>query len=202
MKPVHQTQILKHHEPLGHIDYGPRKARLFNMRNSLNTFEDNDAVLKQLNKGRSPTLRHVSRTQRVNLDRHYDSINLNPMIQIKYTNTTQQWADILTKGSFAGDRWTQLTLLVNIMTFPRSNLSASSAVVNPSFSSIGKRARESFPASTSAKSKPVHCSAMIAIKINDKNADLDDHAIPPTDYRAGGDSERVELCQQGSQKSP
>ena len=40
-----------------------------------------------------------------------------------------------TQGSFTRDRWTQLTLLMNIMThttFTESNLSVSSAVVNPS----------------------------------------------------------------------
>ena len=61
-------------------------------------------------------MRHVSRTHRVDLDRLYDRMNLDPMTQIKYVNTTQQLADILTKGSRTRDRWTQLTLLVNIMT--------------------------------------------------------------------------------------
>ena len=44
-------------------------------------------------KGRSPTMRHVSRTHRVALD----SINLDPKIQIKYTDTKNQLADMLTK---------------------------------------------------------------------------------------------------------
>ena len=46
------------------------------------------------------------------------------------------------KGSFTEDRWTQLTLLVNIMTHTtatQSNLSVSSAVVSL-FSSMDKRA--------------------------------------------------------------
>ena len=65
-----------------------------------------------------------------------------------------------TKGSFTGDRWTKLTLLVNIMThttFTHSNLSVSSAVVSLSFSSMSKRARGCFATSASAKQKPVHC---------------------------------------------
>ena len=58
---------------------------------------------------------------------------------------------------------------------------------------MSKRARESFAAPASAKQKPVHCTAMIARKIDDKNADMDHH-------EAGGDSKHEELCQQDPQK--
>ena len=85
-------------------------------KTSIYIFEDNEAVLKQMNKSRSPTMRDVSRTHRVDLDRLYDRIHSDPMIQIKYVNAKQQLADILTKGSFTEDRLTQLTLLVNSMT--------------------------------------------------------------------------------------
>ena len=106
------------------------------------------------------------------------------MIQIKYVNTTLQFVDIHTKGSLTRDRWTQLTLLPNIMTHTissRSHLSVSSVVVSPWFSARCG----SFAASASAKQKPVHCTAMTARNLNDKNAD-----------EAGGDSKREELCQQ------
>ena len=106
---------------------------------------------------------------------------------------------VATKGSFTRDRWAQLTLPVNIMThttFLQTNLSVSSAVVNPLLSSMSKRARESFAAAASANQEPVHCTAMIARRINDKNADTDHYAVPPPDYKAGGDSNSEELCQQ------
>ena len=45
--------------------------------------EDNEAVIKNVIKGRSPTLRHVSRTHSVALDWLFDRINLDPKIQIK-----------------------------------------------------------------------------------------------------------------------
>ena len=45
--------------------------------------EDNEAVIKIIMKGRSPTMRHVSRTNRVALDWLFDRINLDPKIQIK-----------------------------------------------------------------------------------------------------------------------
>ena len=53
----------------------------------LYVFEDNDAVIKMIIKGRSPTMRHVSRTHRVALDWLFDRINLDSKIQIKYIDT-------------------------------------------------------------------------------------------------------------------
>ena len=68
-------------------------------------FEDNEAVIKMIVKGRSPTMRHVSRTHRVALDWLYDRINLDPKIQIKSIDTKNHLADILTKGNFTRDEW-------------------------------------------------------------------------------------------------
>ena len=50
----------------------------------LYVFEDNEAVIKMIMKGRSPTMRHVSRTHRVALDWLFDRIYLDTKIQIKY----------------------------------------------------------------------------------------------------------------------
>ena len=63
-------------------------------------FEDNEAVIKMMIKGRSPTMRHVFRTDRVALDWLFDRINLEPKIHIKYVDTKNQLADILTEESF------------------------------------------------------------------------------------------------------
>ena len=63
-------------------------------------FEDNEAVIKMIIKGRSPKMRHVSRTDRVALDWLFDRNNLDPKIQIKYIDTKNQLADILTNGHF------------------------------------------------------------------------------------------------------
>ena len=46
------------------------------------------------------TMRHVSRTHRVALDWLFDRINLDPKIQIKYIDTKNLLADILTKWKF------------------------------------------------------------------------------------------------------
>ena len=64
--------------------------------------EDNEALIKMIIKGRSPTMK---RTHRVSLDGLFDRINLDPKIQIKYIDTKNQLADILTKGNFTRDEW-------------------------------------------------------------------------------------------------
>ena len=62
-------------------------------------------------------MRHVSRTHRVALDRLFHRINLDPKIQIKYVDTKNQLADILTKGNFTRDEWNHLLRLFNILSF-------------------------------------------------------------------------------------
>ena len=127
------------------------------------------------------------------------------MIQIKYVNTTQQLSHILAKGSLTRDRWTQLALLVNIMSHTRyaqSNLSVSSANVNPLFSIMSKRTGECFAASASAKQKPVRCTAMTVRKPNSNNADMDRHAALPSNHEAGGHCKREELSASPPNNSP
>ena len=67
-----------------------------------------------ITKGRSPTMRHVSRTHRVALGWLLDRINLDPKIQIKDIDTKNQLADILTKGTFTRNEWNHLLCLCNI----------------------------------------------------------------------------------------
>ena len=62
-------------------------------------------------------MRHVSRTHRVALDWQFDRINLDPKIQIKYIDTKNQLADMLTKGNFTRDEWNHLLCLLNISQF-------------------------------------------------------------------------------------
>ena len=87
----------------------------------LNIFEDNEAVIKMIIKGRSPTMRHVSRIHRVALDWLFDRINLDPKIQIRYIDTKNQLADILTKENFTRDEWNHLLCLFNISHFSSIN---------------------------------------------------------------------------------
>ena len=83
----------------------------------LYVLEDNEAVIKMIIKGRSPTMRHISRTHRVALDRLFDRINLDPKIRFKYIDTKNQLADTLPKGNFIRDEWNHLLCLFNISYF-------------------------------------------------------------------------------------
>ena len=82
------------------MDYVASNVQSASQEALLYVFEDKKAVIKLIIKGRSPTMRHVSRTHRVALGWLFDRINLDPKIQIKYIDTKNQLADILTKGEF------------------------------------------------------------------------------------------------------
>ena len=109
------------------IDAVPSNVQSARQEALLCVFEDNDAVIKMIMKGRSPTMRHVSRTHRVALDWLFDRINLDPKIQIKYIDTKNQLADILTKGNFTRDVWNHLLNLLNISHFSSTACSAAMA---------------------------------------------------------------------------
>ena len=112
----------------------------------LYVFEDNEAVIKMIIKGRSPTMRHVSRTHRVALDWLFDRIKLDPKIQIKYIDTKKQLADILTKGNFTRDEWTHFLCLFKMSHFSSIN----------SVKAMSKRTQEDAGEErVTAKSKPM-----------------------------------------------
>ena len=109
-------------------------------------FEDNEAVIKMIIKVRSPTMRHVSRTHRIALDWLFDRINLDSKIQIKYIDTKNQLADILTKGNLTCHEWNHLLCLFNISHFSSIN----------NLEAISKRTQEDAGEErVTAKSKPM-----------------------------------------------
>ena len=99
-------------DDLNNSDFVSSNANSSRKEAMLYIFEDNEAVIKIIIKGRSPTMRHVSRTHRVALDWLFDRINLDPKIQIKNIDTKNQLADILTKGNFTRDEWNHLFVFV------------------------------------------------------------------------------------------
>ena len=114
-KPVHKRQ--KSHSKIDvvkDIDLVPSNVQSANREVLLCVFEDSEAVIKMIIKGRSPTMRHVSSTHRVALDWLFDRINLDSKIQIKYIDTKNQLAHILTRGNFTRDEWNHLLTLFNI----------------------------------------------------------------------------------------
>ena len=109
------------------IDSVPSNVQSARQEALLYVFEDNEAAIKMIMKGRSPTMRHVSRTHRVALDWLFDRINLDSKIQIKYIDTKNKLADILTKGNFTRDEWNHLLNLFNISLFSSTICSATMA---------------------------------------------------------------------------
>ena len=131
---------------LDNIDCVPSNVQSSHQEALLYVFEHNEAVIKMIIKGRIPTMRHVSRTHRVALDWLFDRINLDSKIQIKYIDTKNQLADILTKGNFTRDEWNHLLYLFNISHFSSTACTAAMA----------KRAQqESGEERVTAKSRPM-----------------------------------------------
>ena len=89
---------------LNDIDRVPSNVQFSHQEALLYVFEDNEAVIKMIIKGRSPTMRHVTRTHRVWTQKS-KSNTLTPK---------NQFADILTKGNFTRDEWNHLLCLFNI----------------------------------------------------------------------------------------
>ena len=109
------------------IDAVPSNVQSARQEALLYVFEDNEAVIKMIVKGRSPTMRHVSRTHRVTLDWLFDRICLDSQIQIKYIDTKNQLADIITEGNFTRDEWHHLLNLFNISHFSSTACTAAMA---------------------------------------------------------------------------
>ena len=85
-----KTQRVKRRQKIDQlieVDYVPTNTHTSQNESPLYIFEDNEAVIKMTIKGRSPTMRHGSRTHRVALDWLFERNNLEPKIQIKYVNT-------------------------------------------------------------------------------------------------------------------
>ena len=95
------------------VDHVPSNGIHSGSNAMLFVVEDTGAVIKMIIKGRSPTMRHLSRTHRVALDWFFDRINLHSETQIRYIDTQHQLADILTKGNFTRDEWKNLLHLFN-----------------------------------------------------------------------------------------
>ena len=94
-----ETQILLN------VDFVPTNFKAPKRRAKFVIMEDNDAVIKMMLKGRSPNLRHVTRTHRVDLDWLFERIRQDPGIFLKYVKTRYQIGDLLTKGAFTAELW-------------------------------------------------------------------------------------------------
>ena len=107
------------------IDVVPSNVQSARQEALLFVLEENEAVIKMIIRGRSPTMKHVSRTHRVALDWLFDRINLDSKIQ--YIDTKNQLADILTKENFTRDEWNHLLNLFDISHFRSTACTAAMA---------------------------------------------------------------------------
>ena len=105
------------------VDFNPSNTNSSRQEALLYVFEDNEAVIKMIIKGRSPTMRHVSRTHRVAL--HWCLIESiwTPKSKSNTLTTKNQLADILTKGNFTRDEWNHLLCFVQHYPFQFYQLS-------------------------------------------------------------------------------
>ena len=116
---THQTGKKSHGmiDYLDNVDFISSNVSSSRQEALLYVFEDNEAVIKMIIKGRSPTMRHVPRTHRVVLGWLFDRINVDPKTQIKYVDTKNQLADVLTKGNFTRDERNHLFVSVQHQPF-------------------------------------------------------------------------------------
>ena len=85
-----------------------------NRHADLVVLEDNDAVIKMCITGRSPNMRHISRTHRVDLDWLFERLLKDTAVTMRYINTKQQLPGMFTKGSFTEVTWKSLLKLMQV----------------------------------------------------------------------------------------
>ena len=78
-------------DDLDNVDFISSNVNSSRQEVLLYVFEDNKAVIKMIIKGRSPTMRHVSRTHRVALDWLFDRLNLDPKSKSNTLTPRTSW---------------------------------------------------------------------------------------------------------------
>ena len=114
---------------LTNIDHVPSSGAHSGSIAVLYVFENNEALIKMIIEGRSPTMRHA---HRVALDWLFDRLNLGGGVQVRCIDTKHQLADILTKNIFTRDEWNFLHL------FNTSHFSSICCAKNASMISCSK----------------------------------------------------------------
>ena len=97
--------------------FDPAKHFAYTRRPQQNTrliiAEDNEAVIKLVKKARSMALHHLPRTHRIDLNWLFE-VCAHPRVMMKYVNTKQQCADLMTKALNNPQAWQHLLGLVQI----------------------------------------------------------------------------------------
>jgi len=74
--------------------------------------EDNQAMIAVCKSGKNPTMRHLNRTHKVDIAWLHERFQ-EPEFELVYTVTTEQAADIFTKGFTDRDKWRHAQSLIN-----------------------------------------------------------------------------------------
>ena len=98
-------------------------------------------------------MRHVSKTHRVALDWLFDRINLDPKIRIRYVDSKNQLADILTKGHFTRDEWNQFLCLFGVSHFSSTCCTKNFSLISCS-KTMAKRIQDQKEEGVVSKSRP------------------------------------------------
>ena len=99
------------------IDCVPSNVQSSHREALLYVFEDNEAVIKMIIKGRKSHNETCFQDTELRLIGCSIESTWTPKIQFKYIDTKKQLADILTKGNFTCDDWNHLLYLFNISHF-------------------------------------------------------------------------------------
>ena len=126
-QPKHQKKNI-----LQSIDYVQPNAQVSTDRTHLFIFEDNEAVIKMISKGRCPHMRHVlaDASCELGLVGSFEKTKLDANASVTCVHTNQQIADI-TKSSFARNEWNELMIRFGIVpeSFHHSPCSVVAALV-------------------------------------------------------------------------
>ena len=88
---------------LHNVDFIPSNVKSSHQEALLYVFGDNEAVIKMIIKGRSPTMRHVSRPTELLLICYLIESTWTPKSESNTLTPKNQLADMLTKGNFTRD---------------------------------------------------------------------------------------------------
>ena len=116
--------------------------------------EENEAVIKMTLKGRSPNMRHVPRTHKVDLDWLFERVKNDPGFNIFYVHTKLQVADILTKGNFTVEAFSRLCELANILDNTFSRIPSTHGKLGSSLDGRPQNTKRESPRNISAHAAP------------------------------------------------
>ena len=94
---------LSHFDPLPSVDFVPPNITISNYRVYLSVFAHDDAATKMIVEGRSPSMRHASRTHLVHLHRLFGRVTLYSNFSFRQANTEHRLRTFL--------QWCQWSLL-------------------------------------------------------------------------------------------